>query len=99
MLHAMEDDYSSSNNNDNDSNSSSLISPNNNSDPWEDPDSSPWLAALQFSVGTYALPALAWVGVFFNVSSIAFLHNREVRLRKSLVQLFTFLNIFDRYGI
>ena len=53
------------------------------------------MAWLRSVVGMWVLPILTWIGVFFNCASIGFLRNNEVRLRKSLVGLFIFLNVFD----
>ena len=53
------------------------------------------LTRLRAIVGMYVVPILTWVGVFFNCASIGFLRTNEVRMRKSLVHLFIFLNVFD----
>ena len=53
------------------------------------------LTQLGKIVGQFVVPCLTWVGVFFNCASIGFLKNNEVRMRKSLVFLFIFLNVFD----
>ena len=55
------------------------------------------LSELQSAVGCYILPTLTWVGIVFNLSSIAFLNQKEARMRKSLKRLFAFLNTFDRF--
>ena len=55
-----------------------------------------WLRTLQKGAGLVVVSALALIGVLFNLASIGFLGRREVRMRKSLVRLFCFLNTFDR---
>ena len=54
--------------------------------------------ALSDVVGTFIIPALAILGIMFNLASIVFLGHREVRLRRSLTHQFIFLNTFDRYN-
>ena len=54
--------------------------------------------ALSDVVGTFIIPVLAILGIMFNLASIVFLGHREVRLRRSLVHQFIFLNTFDRYN-
>ena len=46
-------------------------------------------------ISIYGLTPLCVVGIIFNFASMSALYNNKLRLRKSLIQLFIFLNISD----
>ena len=50
---------------------------------------------VKYLMRVILIPVFIWLGTVFNCASIVFLHRHEIRLRRSLVHLFTFLNTFD----
>lgn len=53
------------------------------------------LAKMDEIVSLYVLIPLCVIGIIFNFASIGALFNNKLRLRRSLIQLFIFLNISD----
>ena len=55
----------------------------------------PWLSDMEMVIRTYTIPSLCAIGILFNSTSAVVLYRSELQLRKSLIQLFAFLNTFD----
>ena len=55
----------------------------------------PWLSDMEWLVRAYVIPSLCAIGILFNSTSAIVLFHSELQLRKSLIQLFAFLNTFD----
>ncbi len=55
----------------------------------------PWLSYMEMMVRAYVIPSLCAIGIIFNSTSAIVLFHSELQLRKSLIQLFAFLNTFD----
>ena len=53
------------------------------------------LNKIDATVSVYGLIPLCVIGALFNLASIGALFNNKLRLRRSLVQLFIFLNTSD----
>ena len=53
------------------------------------------LETIEANIRIYVMTPLCTIGVIFNVVSIGVLFSNKLRLRKSLIQLFAFLNTFD----
>jgi hypothetical protein len=54
-----------------------------------------WLSHMEMMVRVYVIPSLCAIGILFNSTSAIVLFHSELQLRKSLIQLFAFLNTFD----
>jgi len=59
----------------------------------------PWLSYVEMMVRAYVIPSLCAIGIIFNSTSAIVLFHSELQLRKSLIQLFAFLNTFDWWVI
>jgi hypothetical protein len=55
----------------------------------------PWLTDMELSIRAWVIPSLCAIGILFNSTSAIVLFHSELQLRKSLIQLFAFLNTFD----
>ena len=55
----------------------------------------PWLTDMELTIRAWVIPSLCAIGILFNSTSAIVLFHSELQLRKSLIQLFAFLNTFD----
>ena len=58
-----------------------------------------WLSHMEMMVRVYVIPSLCAIGILFNSTSAIVLFHSELQLRKSLIQLFAFLNTFDWWAL